>query len=116
MSDGSIKHVLIDSSVLWEGGNFIHTRCFTRDITEQRREEEIRLRLAAIVESSEDAIISKALDGTITSWNRGAEKLYGYAAAEIVGRPISVLIAPGHEDDFPVIMQRLAGGERIRAV
>ncbi len=112
--DGSIKHVLIDSSVLWEDGNFIHTRCFTRDITEQRREEEIRLRLAAIVESSEDAIISKALDGTITSWNRGAEKLYGYAAAEIVGRPISVLIAPGHEDDFPVIMQRLAGGERIQ--
>jgi PAS domain S-box-containing protein len=111
--DGSIKHVLIDSSVLWEGGNFIHTRCFTRDITEQKREEEIRLRLAAIVESSEDAIISKDLDGTITSWNRGAQKLYGYAAEEIVGRPISVLIAPGHEDDFPVIMQRLAGGERV---
>lgn len=107
--DESIKHVLIDSSVLWEGGTFIHTRCFT----EQKQEEEIRLRLAAIVESSEDAIISKDLDGTITSWNRGAEKLYGYAAEEIVGRPISVLIAPGREDDFPVIMERLARGERI---
>ena len=111
--DGSIKHVLIDSSVLWEGGTFIHTRCFTRDITERKQEEEIRLRLAAIVESSEDAIIGKDLAGTITSWNRGAEKLYGYAAEEIVGTPISVLIAPGHEDDFPVIMQRLAAGERI---
>lgn len=111
--DGSIKHVLISSSVLWEGGTFIHTRCFTRDITEQKREEEIRRRLAAIVESSEDAIIGKDLDGTITSWNRGAEKLYGYTAGEIVGRPISVLIAPGHEDDFPTIMGRLSRGERI---
>ena len=111
--DGSIKQVLIDSSVLWEGGRFVHTRCFTRDITEQKREEETRLRLAAIVESSEDAIIGKDLDGRITSWNRGAEKLYGYAADEIVGKTISVLIAPGHEDDFPVIMERLAGGERV---
>ena len=111
--DGSIKYVLIDSSVLWEDGHFIHTRCFTRDITDQKREEEIRLRLAAIVESSEDAIISKDLNGTITSWNRGAEKLYGYAAEEIVGRPISDLIAPGHEDDFPVIMERLRRGERV---
>lgn len=111
--DGSTKHVVIDSSVLWEDGRFVHTRCFTRDITQQKEEEEIRQRLAAIVESSEDAIISKDLNGTITSWNRGAEKLYGYAAEEIVGRPISVLIAPGRADDFPVIMERLRAGERI---
>lgn len=111
--DGTIKHVLIDSSVLREGDTFVHTRCFTRDITAQKQEDELRLRLAAIVESSEDAIISKDLDGTITSWNRGAEKLYGYAQEEIVGRPISVLTAPGHEDDFPLIMRRLADGERV---
>jgi PAS domain S-box-containing protein len=111
--DGSIKHVLIDSSVLWENGRFIHTRCFTRDISEQTRAEETRLRLAAIVESSEDAIIGKDLEGTITSWNRGAEALYGYTAEEIVGRPVSVLIPPEHQNDFPSIMERLRRGERI---
>jgi PAS domain S-box-containing protein len=111
--DGSIKHVLIDSSVLWDNGRFVHTRCFTRDITEQKRAEETRLRLAAIVESSEDAIIGKDLQGTIISWNRGAETLYGYTAEEIVGRPVSVLIPPDHQDDFPLIMERLRRGERI---
>ena len=111
--DGSIKHVLIDSSVLWENGRFLHTRCFTRDITEQKRAEETRLRLAAIVDSSEDAIIGKDLQGTITSWNRGAETLYGYTAEEIVGRPVSVLIPPDQQDDFPHIMERLRRGERI---
>jgi len=111
--DRSIKHVLIDSSVLWENGRFVHTRCFTRDITEQKRAEETRLRLAAIVESSEDAIIGKDLQGTITSWNRGAETLYGYTAEEIVGRPVSVLMPPDHQDDFPHIMERLRRGERI---
>jgi PAS domain S-box-containing protein len=111
--DGSIKHVLIDSSVLWDNGRFVHTRCFTRDITEQKRAEDARLRLATIVESSEDAIIGKDLQGTITSWNRGAEILYGYTAEEIVGRPISVLIPPDHQDDFPHIMERLRRGERI---
>jgi len=111
--DRSIKHVLIDSSVLWENGRFVHTRCFTRDITEEKRAEETRLRLAAIVESSEDAIIGKDLQGTITSWNRGAETLYGYTAEEIVGRPVSVLMPPDHQDDFPHIMERLRRGERI---
>jgi PAS domain S-box-containing protein len=111
--DGSIKHVLIDSSVLWDDGRFVHTRCFTRDISEEKQAEETRLRLAAIVESSEDAIIGKDLQGTIISWNRGAESLYGYTAEEIVGRPVSVLIPPDHQDDFPHIMERLRRGERI---
>jgi PAS domain S-box-containing protein len=111
--DGSVKHVLIDASALWEDGRLVHTRCFTRDITEQKRAEETRLRLAAIVESSDDAIIGKDLDGTITSWNRGAEALYGYTAEEMVGKRVSVLIPPDHQDDFPLIMERLRRGERI---
>ncbi len=111
--DGSIKYVLIDSSVLWENGRFVHTRTFTRDITERKREEETRLRLAAIVESSEDAIISKDLNGAITSWNRAAQRLYGYTADEIVGRPVSVLMPSDHKDDFPTLMERLKRGERV---
>src|SRR4051812_42104539 len=63
-----------------------------RDITERRRAEEVRSRLAAIVDSSEDAIISKTLESIITSWNAGAQKLYGYSADEVVGQPISILV------------------------
>jgi PAS domain S-box-containing protein len=83
------------------------------DITALRRGEDAQIHLAAIVESSEDSIVSKTLDGTITSWNRGAELLYGYTAAETVGRPISILIPQGRPDELPSIMERLARGERI---
>ena len=69
--------------------------------------------LAAIVESSDDAIASKDLDGVVTSWNRAAERLFGYAAAEMVGRPIAVLAAPGREDEMPAILARIRRGERV---
>jgi PAS domain S-box-containing protein len=90
--NGSIKHVLIDSSVLWEDGKFIHTQCFTRDVTEQKRAEEMAARLAAIVQHSDDAIFSTDLDGVIKSWNLGAQRLYGYTPAEAVGQQVSILI------------------------
>jgi PAS domain S-box-containing protein len=82
-------------------------------VLQQKRDEDTRLRLAAIVECCEDAIIGKDLNGTITSWNRGAEALYGYTAGEIVGRPVSVLIPEDHQDDFPTMMDRLRRGQRI---
>jgi PAS domain S-box-containing protein len=69
--------------------------------------------LAAIVDSSDDAIIGKTLDGTIISWNKGAERIYGYTAEEVIGRPISVLIPPDRPDELPSILARLARGERI---
>ena len=111
--DGSIRHVLISSNVRWEGDRFLHTRCFTRDVTELRLMEEAQARLAAIVDSADDAIIGKTLDGIITSWNRGAERLYGYTEAEIVGQPISVLIPPDRPDELPSIMARLRRGQHI---
>jgi PAS domain S-box-containing protein len=84
-----------------------------RDITERRRAERTRLRLAAIVESSDDAIIGKDMDGIIRSWNRGAERLYGYTSEEVVSKPISLLIPPDQPDELPGIVERLKRGERV---
>ncbi len=84
-----------------------------RDVTEARRATESRLYLASIVESSDDAIIGQTLDGKIASWNRGAERLYGYPADEIVGRPLSILVPPDHPDELPAIMNRIKRGEFI---
>lgn len=69
--------------------------------------------LAAIVEGCDDAIIGKDLDGIVTSWNPAAERLFGYAGAEIIGRPISILAPPGRENEMPAILDRLRRGERV---
>src|SRR5690348_5205725 len=69
--------------------------------------------LASIVDSSDDAIKAKTLDGIITSWNRGAERIYGYSAEEIIGKPISVLTPSERPDDMKGILARVAKGERV---
>src|SRR5262245_2205035 len=69
--------------------------------------------LASIIESSDDAIMSKDMEGRITSWNAAAERLYGYAKAEAVGQPVTMLAAPGNEGEIASIMERIARGERI---
>jgi PAS domain S-box-containing protein len=83
------------------------------DSSEQKRTEEDHQRLVAIVESSEDAIISKSLEGVITSWNAGARRLFGYEAAEIVGKPITTLMPPEHKNDMTLILDRIRRGERV---
>lgn len=113
--DGAIREVLIDSSVLWKDGQFVHSRCFTRDVTELRRAQEAQGRLAAIVESSQDAIVSKTLDGIITSWNQGAERVFGYAAEEVVGRSITLLFPEELRAEEEGILARLKSGERIES-
>ena len=77
------------------------------------RDEEVRSWLTAIVQSSDDAIIGKTLDGTITSWNPAAERLYGYTAAEAVGRPISLLVPPDLPDEVPALLARVKRGEVV---
>ncbi len=79
----------------------------------ETRADEVRQQLAAIVTSSEDAIISFTVDGIVTSWNRGAESLYGYSATEIIGRPISVLVPPDRLEEFGNNMARLNREERV---
>jgi PAS domain S-box-containing protein len=81
---------------------------------EQRRHMQLAERqLGAIVETSDDAIIAKDLNGIITSWNRGAEHLFGYTADEVIGKPVSLLIPPDRHDEEPTILERLRRGERI---
>ena len=84
------------------------------DITEERRHREARLYLASIVETSEDAIVGKTLDGLITTWNRAAEALFGYTAAENVGRPVTLLVPPDRQHEEAMILARLHRGEQLR--
>ncbi len=111
--DGTIKTVLIDSSVLWDGDRFVHTQCFSRDVTEQRRVESASRHGAAIVEGSDDAIISKNLDSIILSWNPAAERIFGYRREDVIGKSITLLIPEErlHEEDM--ILGRLRRGDRI---
>jgi PAS domain S-box-containing protein len=69
--------------------------------------------LASIVDSTDDAVIGKTLDGTIISWNKGAERIYGYTADEVIGQPISIIIPADRPDELPAILRRLGRGERI---
>lgn len=86
---------------------------YLRDISERKRAEETNRRLAAIIESSGDAIISKDLDEIVTSWNKEAERLFGYSAEEIIGKPITVLVPAARHNEELGIIERLRQGERV---
>ena len=83
------------------------------DITERKRDEDVKAKLAAIVESSDDAIVSKNLNGIITSWNRGAERIFGYTAQEAIGQPVTMLMPPDRVNEEPSILMRVRRGEKI---
>jgi PAS domain S-box-containing protein/diguanylate cyclase (GGDEF)-like protein len=95
-------------------GEVTGTASIGEDITERKRAEEMRARMAAIVESSDDAIVGKTLDGIITSWNAGACRLFGYDAPEALGQPIGLILPPDRLDEESAILERLRRGERVR--
>ena len=112
--DGSIRLVQINSNVRWHGDQFLHTRCFTRDVTDQRRADELGMRLASIVEHSEDAIYSQDHAGRVTSWNPAAERMFGYSADEAMGRPLRrLIIPPDRWDEEDDVVARVYRGERV---
>jgi PAS domain S-box-containing protein len=111
--DGSLRHVLIHANGYYDQGRLLFVRCFTRDVTENKRAERDRAWLAAIVDSSDDAIVSKDLKGTITSWNRAAERLFGYSAEEAIGQSVTMLIPQDRADEEPEILSRIHRGERV---
>src|SRR3974390_768636 len=109
--DGSVHWIFAKGQVfLDELRRPVRLAGISIDVTERKRVEEQRLRLASIVDSCEDAIFSKKLDGTIVSWNAGAEKLFGYTAEEVMGKSMSLLLPPEHLHDLPNILGRIQSG------
>ncbi len=94
-------------------GTIVGASKIARDISERKRLSELQERMAAIVESSDDAIISKDLEGVIRSWNHGAERIFGYKAEEIIGQHVSTITAPDRIDEIPNILERIRRGESV---
>jgi PAS domain S-box-containing protein len=112
--NGSRGIALVNIEAIKDGaGNTVGAvNCF-QDVTARKHSEDAALRLAAIVESSDDAIVGKDLDGIITSWNVGAERIFGYAAEEIVGQPVMILVPPDYQKEEEAIIERIRRGQRV---
>jgi PAS domain S-box-containing protein len=112
--DGSLLDIsLTVSPIRNQSGRVVGASKIARDITDRKRDDLAAQWLAAIVESSDDAIISKNVDGIIQTWNRGAERIFGYKAEEVVGKPVTILIPPDRLDEEPGFLARIRRGERI---
>ena len=117
------RYIHKDGSVVWvnltvagvrdDSGKLERFISVVEDITERRKAEEAQFRLGAIVESSDDAIVSKKLDGVITSWNAAATRIFGFTAEEAIGRSITIIIPPDLQGEEATILSRLRRGERI---
>jgi PAS domain S-box-containing protein len=115
--DGSMMVVEISSAPIFSGsGELVQVIISYRDVTRNRQVDLARARLAAIVEYSEDAIIGKNSEGIVTSWNRGAQKLFGYTADEIVGQSVRRLIPPDLENEEDIILAQISLGETVEHI
>ncbi len=116
LPDGTVRHINASGHpILNEDGEFIEFVGTAVDVTERKRAEVVGQRLAAIVNSSEDAIVSKDLNGTIETWNGGAERLFGHEASEVIGKSILIIIPPDRHDEELRILERIRRGELIRS-
>jgi two-component system, chemotaxis family, CheB/CheR fusion protein len=112
--DGTrVQFIPFPTPLFDESGNLVGAVNLLVDATERDRADLTGQRLASIIESSDDAIISKDLNGIIASWNRGAERLFGYTADEVIGQSVAVLIPADRQDEEPAILERIRRGERI---
>ena len=110
--DGTRRRMETHAAPLRHAAGIVHLG-ISHDITERKTEERAAQLLSAIVDSSDDAIVSKDLNGIITSWNRGAERLFGFSAAEAVGRPVTILVPEDRLEEEPKILARLRCGDRV---
>jgi two-component system cell cycle sensor histidine kinase/response regulator CckA len=112
--DGHLTPVVYNASVYHDSSaEIVGLFAAARDISQRKQAEEKNLWMAAIVESSDDAIIGKTLDGLMTSWNKGAANLYGYTDAEAVGQPISLLVPPDRQDEVSQLLEKIKRGEHV---
>jgi PAS domain S-box-containing protein len=112
---GEERPVDDSATPILDGGLPLGGAMVFRDVSERYRAEQASARLAAIVQSAEDAIIGTTAEGVITSWNDGAERLYGFAPEEVQGWPLAVLFPEGHRDELRRLLERVRGGERLGA-
>ncbi len=112
-ADGTVRWIEARGECLYEQGKPARFPGAVVDITERKRAEEVERRLAAIIASSEDAILSTDLDMKITSWNWGAERLYGYTAEEVIGQSVILLVPEDRPAEEAAIIERISRGERV---
>jgi len=109
--DGALVDVSVTASpVFAESGTLIGLSVIDRDISSQKQASQYARSMAAIVQSSEDAVISEALDGTITSWNPAAEKMFGYTEKEALGKPMSIIATPGRLEEYKELIEKVKKG------
>lgn len=112
--DGTYLDVSVASTpVLYH--SYPHVITIMRDISERKKSEELKARLATIVLSSNDAIYAMSIDGIINSWNPGAERLYGYTEREAIGSDVSMIITPGKKAELDYLLKKVADGERVES-
>lgn len=112
--DGSLVPIsLTVSPICDEAGAIVGASKIARDITARIEAETAMAHLAAIVESSDDAIVSKDLNGVVRTWNRGAERLFGYLAEEMIGKPINIILPADRQHEETSILERVRRGERV---